>query len=95
MDNLPALILMNASRKVYALMEPTALTSSLPTSESMHEDRRIKEFLFYRCVDPEEDRVAVVLGGYTSSSSSSYRKLEVYATFHDKGSKLNFHRNYC
>ena len=37
-------------------------------------------FLLYRCVDPDEDRVAVVLGGYIDWSIGLDKNIEVYST---------------
>ena len=38
-------------------------------------------FLLYRCVDPDEDRVAVVLRGYIDWSKDGLDKnIEVYST---------------
>ena len=42
----------------------------------------------YRCVDPEENRVALVIGGTTGDVSAGLKSIEVYSTYQDKGGYL-------
>ena len=43
-----------------------------------------KLFLIHRCIDPDEDRVALILGGYPHSYADAFLNVEVYTTYNDK-----------